>query len=110
IADNVVAANPPGMGGTDPLVTIGVLSITQAAGVALKASRAAGPVPPGMFRLAGTERDGALDNTIVAHEWGHYLHHRLADCGAQQCRAMSEGWGDFVGLHTIARDGDNLNG
>ena len=23
---------------------------------------------------------------------------------------MSEGWGDFVALHTIARDGDNLNG
>src|SRR5262245_36010349 len=23
---------------------------------------------------------------------------------------MSEGWGDFIALHTIARDGDNLNG
>ena len=57
-----------------------------------------------------TERDGALDNTIVAHEWGHYLHHRLADCGQFQCGAMSEGWGDFIALHTIARDGDNLNG
>ena len=63
-----------------------------------------------MFRLTGTERDGALDNTIIAHEWGHYIHHRLADCGQQQCSAMSEGWGDFIALHTIARDGDNLNG
>jgi hypothetical protein len=27
-----------------------------------------------------------------------------------QCGAMSEGWGDFIALHTIARDGDNLNG
>ena len=23
---------------------------------------------------------------------------------------MSEGWGDFIALHMIARDGDNLNG
>jgi hypothetical protein len=110
IANNVVSSTPPGMGGTDPLVTIGALSITQAAGVALKASLTAGPVTARMFRLTGTERDGALDNTIVAHEWGHYLHHRLADCGQVQCGAMSEGWGDFVAMHTIARDGDNLNG
>jgi hypothetical protein len=110
IANNVVVAAPPGMGGTDPLVTIGALSITLAAGVALKASLTAGPVSARMFRLSGTERDGAIDNTIIAHEWGHYLHHRLADCGSQQCGAMSEGWGDFLALHTIARDGDNLNG
>ena len=110
VANNVAGATPPGLGGTDPSITIGVLSITQAAGVALKASLAAGPVTARMFRLTGTERDGAIDNTIIAHEWGHYLHHRLADCGQPQCGAMSEGWGDFTALHTIARDGDNLNG
>jgi len=76
----------------------------------VKASLAAGPVTAHMFRLVGIERDGAIDNTIVSHEWGHYLHHRLADCGTHECAAMSEGWGDFVALHTIARDGDNLNG
>ena len=110
IANNVAGATPPGLGGTDPLVTIGALSILRPRGVALKASLAAGPVTARMFRLTGTERDGALDNTIIAHEWGHYIHHRLADCGQQQCSAMSEGWGDFIALHTIARDGDNLNG
>ena len=109
IANNVAGTVPPGLGGTDPLVTIGVMSITQAAGIALKAAIPGG-VTARMFRLTGTERDGAIDNTIVAHEWGHYLHHRLADCGQFQCSAMSEGWGDFVALHTIARDGDNLNG
>ena len=110
LASNIPSTTPPGLGGADPLVTIGVLSITQAAGVALKASLAAGPVTARMFRTVGTERDGALDNTIVTHEWGHYLHNRLADCGQQQCGAMSEGWGDFISLHTIARDGDNLDG
>ena len=65
-----------------PAVTIGALSISQADGDALKASLAAraghGPHVPA---VTGTERDGAIDNTIIAHEWGHYLHHRLADCG-----------------------------
>ncbi|HEU0113689.1 MAG TPA: M36 family metallopeptidase, partial [Thermomicrobiales bacterium] len=110
IANNAPGAPPPGLGGTDPTITIAVLSITQEAGGALKTALIAGPVSARMFRLTGTERDGAIDNTVVAHEWGHYLHHRLADCGQFQCGAMSEGWGDFVALHTIARDGDNLNG
>jgi fungalysin metallopeptidase (M36)/PA domain-containing protein len=109
IANN--AAGPaPGLGGIDPLVTIGVLSVSQADGVAVKASLALGPVTARMFRLSGVERDSALDNTIIAHEWGHYLHHRLADCGVLQCSAISEGWGDFLALHTVARNGDNLNG
>ena len=47
---------------------------------------------------------------IVAHEWGHYFHHRLSDCGSGQCGAMSEGWGDFLALHTALREGDNLDG
>ena len=65
-----------------------VLSISQADGVALKAVL---PVSARMFRHVGVERDSALDNGIVAHEWGHYLHHRLAACGSQQCRAQSAG-------------------
>jgi large repetitive protein len=110
IANNVAGATPPGLGGADALVLIGVLSITQASGTALKNALALAPVTARMFRFTGIERDSALDNTIIAHEWGHYLHHRLADCGSLQCGAMSEGWGDFIALHTIARDGDNLNG
>lgn len=58
----------------------------------------------------GTERDSALDATIVQHEWGHYLHLRLAACGLPQCSAMSEGWGDFVALHAQVRAGDDLDG
>lgn len=56
------------------------------------------------------ELDGGLDSTVVAHEWGHYLHHRLVSCGSNQCAAMSEGWGDFIALHLMLRDGDNLSG
>ena len=49
-------------------------------------------------RAAGSQYDGTQDNTIIAHEWGHYWHHRLVQCGGQQCGGMSEGWGDFVAI------------
>jgi large repetitive protein len=54
----------------------------------------------------GPKRDGTQDNGIIAHEWGHYWHHRLVDCGSQQCGGMSEGWGDFIGLMTTIKEGD----
>jgi large repetitive protein len=57
------------------------------------------------------EHDGDFDNAIVAHEWGHYLHHRLASCEATlQCAAMSEGWGDFNALLMMLRGTDNRDG
>ena len=80
IANN--AAGPaPGLGGADPTVTIPVLSISQADGNALKARA---PRRPGQRADVPRHRRRArrrLDNGIVAHEWGHYLHHRLVDCG-----------------------------
>jgi hypothetical protein len=63
-----------------------------------------------MKRVIGPENDGTIDNTISAHEWGHYFHLRLVRCGNTQCGAMSEGWGDYVALHMLAREGDNLEG
>ena len=48
-----------------------------------------------MQRPMGVELDGTLDSTLIAHEYGHYLHHRLSLCGNAICRAMREGWGDF---------------
>ncbi len=87
-----------------------MLFISQADGTALKAALAAGPVRARMFRAHEAERDSGLDNQMIAHEWGHYLHHRLADCGTHQCRAISEGWGDFLTLHLSARKDDNLDG
>ncbi len=54
--------------------------------------------------------DGTIDNTIVAHEWGHYIHLRQVDCGSKMCDAESEGWGDFHALQMILRPEDNLDG
>ncbi len=55
-------------------------------------------------------RDGTIDNTVVAHEWGHYLHHRLVLCGSPQCGGMSEGWADFDALMMVIKDGDKFDG
>jgi hypothetical protein len=93
------AANIPG-------VAIGMTD-----GLALHNALAAGPVSVELTSaVSGPERDGDLDNGVVAHEWGHYLHHRLTICGTQQCGGMSEGWGDFDALMMMARDGDNRDG
>ena len=88
------------------------LVVGRSDGLALQAALASGPVTLTIESTArGPERDGDLDATVVGHEWGHYLHHRLANCGnSQQCAGMSEGWGDFNALMLIVREGDNRDG
>ncbi len=110
IANNAPNVAPPGLGGGDPTVTIPVLSVTFEQGVAFKTALQAGAVTVKMDRVSGVERDGSIDNTVVAHEWGHYIHHRLVSCGLIQCRGQSEGWGDFDAIQMVLRPGDNLDG
>jgi len=102
--------NPRGFGGSAAANIPGV-TVGKTDGAALVAAVTAGPVTVTLHSaISGPERDGDLDNTVVGHEWGHYLHHRLADCGAQQCGGMSEGWGDFNALMLTLREGDNRDG
>jgi fungalysin metallopeptidase (M36)/PA domain-containing protein/K319-like protein len=110
IANNAPNVAAPGLGGADPTVTIPVLSVTLEQGNAFKAALLTGPLDVKMDRVSGVERDGSIDNTVVAHEWGHYIHHRLVQCGLNQCRGQSEGWGDFNAIQMIMRPGDNLDG
>jgi hypothetical protein len=102
--------NPRGFGGNGPSNLPG-LAVGVTVGESLKAGLATGIVTVTMHSVSsGVERDGDLDNTVVAHEWGHYLHHRLAACSAQQCSGMSEGWGDFNSLMMMMREGDDRDG
>ncbi len=111
VANNVANAAPPGMAGADASVTIPCQATTLENGNALKAALANGPVNVHMIRTPNSvERDGTIDNNIISHEWGHYLHHRLVDCGLNQCRGESEGWGDFTALHQSITAGDNFAG
>jgi large repetitive protein len=101
----VLPLNP---GGT-PTAAINspTVMIAQAEGALLKTALAAGAVSATLHRVAGIEYDGTVDNTIAAHEWGHYWHHRLVQCGSQVCGAMSEGWGDFSALMLTLHEGDD---
>ena len=106
------ALDPPRMfrntqGSAFPAVGIG-----KTDGAALRAAIANGPVTVTLHSVRlGPERDDDVDNTTIAHEWGHSLHLRLASCEAgQQCFGMSEGWADFNALLMMLRDGDNRNG
>jgi large repetitive protein len=112
IANNAPGVPPPNLANTVPptVVTIPTLSITLEAGNDLKAALGAGTVTAHMVRNLGTTRSGAIDNMVVAHEWGHYFHHRLSNCGTFQCSAQSEGWGDFVALHNSLEPNDDRNG
>ena len=111
VANHTAGAGPmPLYDGAGDAVTVGALSVSREDGAALKAALAAGDVEVTIARHMDVEREGALDSVTAAHEWGHYLHHRLADCGAPQCSAMSEGWADFTAMHMVLRPGDNLDG
>jgi fungalysin metallopeptidase (M36)/PA domain-containing protein len=101
-------AMPANQGG--PAINIPVLSITQADGATLKAALMNGPVTTTLARTASVDRDGTIDNTVVAHEWGHYIHLRLVACGSPTCSAESEGWGDFNASLMTLRQGDPLTG
>ena len=105
--------SPPQMG-EDPTITtpitVAPLSVTDVEGAAIKQDIAAGTVNATMHRVEAADLDGSLDSTLVAHEFGHYLHHRLSLCENTMCRALSEGWGDFSALMLMARPGDNLSG
>ncbi|HEU5057669.1 MAG TPA: M36 family metallopeptidase [Kofleriaceae bacterium] len=95
-------------GATNP--TIPSFGIRREAGDDLRAQMAEGPVTLRLRRGPGVEKDSSLDTAIIAHEWGHYMHLRLQGCGTAMCYAQSEGWGDFLSLHTLMREGEDPDG
>jgi hypothetical protein len=92
-------------------ITIPVLTMSLEDGQKLKNLLAEGAVKAMTFsRAAEVKRDGSIDSTVVAHEWGHYLHMRLQNGQSQQFGGMSEGWGDFNALFLSIREGDTFAG
>ena len=97
-----------GFGAPSPDNTVGNIIIDFTHGGALASAVAAGPVTAHMSRVA-KDLDGALDGAVVAHEWGHYIQHRLIAAGAQdslQGAGMGEGWSDVHGLLFMVREED----
>lgn len=106
IANNQAGA-APGLGGADPAITIGTLSVSQADGAAILAAL---PTTARLRRGASTDIDGTLDTQIIAHEWFHYTSNRLVGNAAglsnQQGRGMGEGWADFSAMMLTVRPED----
>jgi hypothetical protein len=121
IANVASSGNPtaaPNMGltaGTCTVATpcnVGVLSLNLANGNLLRNAVAAGTVNVTLDRPLALNRDGTIDNQIVAHEWAHYLSNRLVGNATglsnQQGRGMGEGWSDFNALLMTVRPEDAL--
>jgi Fungalysin metallopeptidase (M36)/Calx-beta domain/PA domain len=101
IANNV-DGNPIALGEDTAItdaITIPALMVTLADGVALKARLKAETVRINLVRVLGVDRDGTLDNSVIAHEWGHYISNRLIGnangIGTNQAGGLGEGWADF---------------
>ncbi|MEN9797544.1 MAG: hypothetical protein RL653_1240, partial [Pseudomonadota bacterium] len=99
------------MTGSDPTLVIPSVSVTQATGAGFKGALGNGETVT-LRLLRRVERDGTVDNDIVAHEWGHYLSNRLIGNGNgldnMQGGGMGEGWADFVALLLKVRNADRL--
>ncbi|MBS2015636.1 MAG: M36 family metallopeptidase [Deltaproteobacteria bacterium] len=109
VASSTQPTVPPFMGGTASDVTVPILSLNLADGRALEAALGAG-VNVTMHRALQTDLDGAIDNTVVTHEWGHVLSGRLVHDGlgltTNQAGGLGEGWADFTALLLTARPED----
>lgn len=100
----------------DRAITVPSLLVSKPDGDAWRAALATAPITGRMRRNADLDRDGTLDNEIVAHEWGHYISNRLVGNGSgltnNQGGSMGEGWGDFhamllsVRAEDVARSGN----
>ncbi|MFL5343255.1 MAG: myxosortase-dependent M36 family metallopeptidase [Hyalangium sp.] len=112
IANNAANQPAPGLGGTDATITVPTLSITQELGNAWKAEvkNNGTTITANMKKTADLDRDGTIDNTIVAHEWGHYISNRLIGNSNgltnNQGRSMGEGWADFHAMLMVVKDED----
>ncbi|WP_394827090.1 M36 family metallopeptidase [Pendulispora albinea] len=91
-------------------IAIPFLSLSYEDGTILKYLLDCGATAAHMRRGREPQHDGTIDNTIIAHEWAHYMHHRLVPCTTPGCLGMSEGWGDFNALMMMVREKDLQNG
>jgi hypothetical protein len=99
--------------GSLPSFTIPFLSISFNSAATIKTELAVpNTVSVRLRRDPGFDRDSAIDNQLVFHEWAHYLTGRLIGNGSgmvtNQSQGMAEGWSDFTALLLTARADDAL--
>lgn len=100
---------------TVPSFSTPVLTLSWNGAAPVKSQLAAGNTVTATMARPSTviDRDGTLDNQIVAHEWGHYLSNRLignaSGLTTVQSRGMGEGWSDFLAMMLTVRADDTSN-
>ncbi len=92
--------------------SIPVVSLSQTDGADLQTRAGSGTVNLTLVKKAVIDRDGTIDNAIVAHEWGHYIQNRLIGDGNglnnNQGGGMGEGWSDFHAMLLVVKEADAL--
>ena len=115
IANNAGPSLPP-LGGSNGDVVIPTMGIGEEHGKLLKNAMENGDQV--ITRLHDetiieefVNRAPMLDNTVIAHEWGHYMSTRLVGgnirLGNNQGRSLGEGWADFTTLLMVVRPEDS---
>lgn len=96
-----------GAGDNPPVITIPSLMVSKTDGDPIRDALINGTVINArMIRTTDVDRDGGLDNSLVIHEWGHFLNNRLLTISSNQAQGMDEGWADFLALLTLTRAED----
>ena len=115
IANNVAGTAPPALGDDATITTADhdpvALGHRRPTARSSRPTSQPAPSPRRSRATVGVELDGTLDSTLIAHEFGHYLHHRLSLCGNHDVRRDERGLGRFhARCSLLARPGDNLDG
>ncbi|RMG76421.1 MAG: DUF11 domain-containing protein [Bacteroidetes bacterium] len=108
VYNNIPGAGPLAMGGdeTGNLITIPAVMVSYEDGLELKDEIALGTINIDLKRLtpAPPNKDGDLDNGIIAHEYGHGISIRLTGGPGTTCLSgdeqAGEGWSDFFAYMT----------
>jgi hypothetical protein len=71
---------------------------------------ATGPITARLLRATAVDRDGTIDNQVMAHEWGHYISNRLvansSGLTTNMSRGMGEGWADTHAMLLTVKEED----
>lgn len=111
VVNNIAGApTPMGPGAVGDTATIPSVMVSQADGEALISAINNGETIS-VTLSGGYQRDGSLDNGIVAHEYGHGISSRLAggpsnpNC-LNNAEQMGEGWSDWFALMLTMKASD----
>ncbi len=94
--------------GEPPIINTPSLMISNADGLPIKqALNDQIAINANLFRETDIDHDGALDNSLLIHEWGHFINNRLLSVGeGSQAKGLDEGWSDFLSLLFLVEEVD----